>query len=235
MKGSTNRILTTHAGSLPRPADLRELYREEAATEKLEPRLASAVAEVVRQQKDAGIDVVNDGEFGKPMSEEVDYGAWAFYMYHRLSGFEMREAPPDFVALNSFLANSKDRVDFAEFYQSGEASVGRPRLRRIPVNVGPIRYTGHELIERDIRNLKAALADTPAQDAFLTAVVTGVTWNSEYYKNPEEQAIAVAEAMREEYKAITDAGLTVQLDDPIIVNVYEWQYSLSGDMAAFRK
>ena len=235
MKRSSNRILTTHSGSLPRPGDLRELYREDAPAEKLEPRLASAVGEVVRQQKEAGIDVVNDGEFGKPMSEETDYGAWAFYMYNRLSGFEMREAPPDFVALNSFLAKSKDRVDFAEFYQSGEASVGRPRLRKIPVNVGPIRYTGHEMIQRDIRNLKAALADVPAEDAFLTAVVTGVTWSSEHYKDAEEQATAVAEAMREEYKAITDAGLNVQLDDPIIVNVYEWRYSLNGDMAGFRK
>jgi 5-methyltetrahydropteroyltriglutamate--homocysteine methyltransferase len=235
MKRSTNRILTTHVGSLPRPGDLRELYREEAPAEKLEPHLASAVAEVVQQQKEAGIDVVNDGEFGKPMSEEVDYGAWAFYMYNRLSGFEMRDAPPDFVALNSFLANSKDRVDFAEFYQSGEASVGRPRLRKIPVNVGPIQYTGQELIQRDIRNLKAALAGAPAEDAFLTAVVTGVTMGGEHYKHPEEQAAAVAEAMREEYKAITDAGLGVQLDDPIIVNVYEWRYSLAGDMAGFRK
>lgn len=235
MKRSTNRILTTHSGSLPRPADLRELYREEAPAETLEPRLESAVAEVVRQQKDAGIDVVNDGEFGKPMSEEADYGAWALYMYNRLSGFEMREPPADFVALNSFLANSKDRVDFAEFYASGEASTGRPRLRKIPVNTGSITYTGQALIQRDIRNLKAALAGAPVEDAFLTAVVTGVTWTSEYYKNPEEQATAVAEAMREEYKAITDAGLGVQLDDPIIVNVYEWRYSLNGDMAGFRK
>jgi 5-methyltetrahydropteroyltriglutamate--homocysteine methyltransferase len=235
MKRSTDRILTTHVGSLPRPVELRDLYRDEVPLEQLEPRLASAIAEVVREQKDAGIDVVNDGEYGKPMAEEVDYGAWAFYMYNRLSGFEMHATPPDFVALNSFLANSKDRADFAEFYGSGEASVGRPRLRKIPVNVGPIRYTGQELIQRDIRNLKAALAETPAEDAFLTAVVTGVTWSSEHYRNPEEQATAVAEAMREEYKAITDAGLGVQLDDPIIVNVYEWRYSLAGDRAGFRK
>jgi 5-methyltetrahydropteroyltriglutamate--homocysteine methyltransferase len=104
------------------------------------------------------------------------------------------------------------------------------------MNVGPIQYTGHQLIQRDIRNLKAALAGKPVEDAFITAAVTGVTvLPSEYYKHPGEQAAAVAQAMREEYKAITDAGLNVQLDDPIIVNVYEWQFSMSGDMAAFRK
>ncbi|MGP0071423.1 MAG: cobalamin-independent methionine synthase II family protein [Bryobacteraceae bacterium] len=236
MKQSTKRILTTHAGSLPRPADLIEMYRDRAPAEKLESRLTSAVAEVVRQQVEAGVDVVNDGEFGKPMADDVDYGAWAFYIYERLSGFEMRERPQGFNFANSFLAGSKDRAEFAEFYASGEAGVGvRARSLQAPTNVGPIRYTGHQLIQRDIRNLKAALADVRAEDAFLTAAVTGVTLPGEYYTHPEEQAAAVAEAMREEYKAITDAGLNVQLDDPIIVNVYEWRYSMSGDMAAFRK
>jgi 5-methyltetrahydropteroyltriglutamate--homocysteine methyltransferase len=237
MKQSTNRILTTHVGSLSRPTDLIEMYREQAPADKLESRLTSAVGEVVRQQIEAGIDVVNDGEFGKPVSDEVDYGAWATYIYQRLSGFETRELPPDFSAINSILGNSKDRVDFAEFYQSGEIGMpSRARLLRYPMNVGPIQYTGYELIQRDIRNLKAALAGKQVEEAFLTAAVTGVVLlPGEYYKHPEEQATAIAEAMRQEYKAITDAGMNVQLDDPILVNVYEWQYSMSGDMAAFRK
>jgi 5-methyltetrahydropteroyltriglutamate--homocysteine methyltransferase len=237
MKQSQNRILTTHVGSLPRPADLIAMYRDQAPAEKLEARLTSAVGEVVRQEIEAGVDVVNDGEYGKPVSDEVDYGAWATYIYQRLSGYEMRELPPDFNAANSIMGGSKDRVDFAEFYQSGDAGIGlRPRFPRFPMNVGPIQYTGHELIQRDIRNLKAALAGRRVEDAFITAAVTGVTvFPSEYYMNPDEQASAVALAMREEYKAITDAGLNVQLDDPIIVNVYEWQYSMSGDMAGFRK
>jgi 5-methyltetrahydropteroyltriglutamate--homocysteine methyltransferase len=213
------------------------MYREQAPAEKLDSRLTSAVAEVVQRQIEAGIDVVNDGEFGKPVSDEVDYGAWATYIYQRLSGFELRDLPPDFNAANSIMRGSKDRVDFAEFYQSGEAGIGaRWRPLRFPMNVGPIEYTGHELIQRDIRNLKAALAGQQVEDAFITAAVTGVTvLPGEYYKHAEEQAAAVAQAMREEYKAITDAGLNVQLDDPIIVNVYEWQFSMSGDMAAFRK
>jgi 5-methyltetrahydropteroyltriglutamate--homocysteine methyltransferase len=104
--------------------------------------------------------------------------------------------------------------------------------------VGPIRYTGRAVVQRDIANLKAALAAnarTP-EDAFMTAIVTGVTVvPGEYYRTTDEQAAAVAEAMREEYQAIVDAGFMLQLDDPIIVNVYEWRYSMSGDMAAFRK
>lgn len=237
MKRSIHRILTTHVGSLPRPADLMELYLEQAPAEKLEPRLTSAVGEVVRRQIDAGIDVVNDGEYGKPMTDEVDYGAWATYVHERISGFEMRDLPKDFNILNSLMGGSKDRRDFAEYYSSPEAYAGpTSRMVRFPTNVGPIRYTGHDVIQRDIRNLKAALAGKKVEEAFMTAVVTGVSiLPGEYYKTTEEQAAAVAEAMREEYRAVTDAGINLQLDDPIIVNVYEWQYSISGDMAAFRK
>jgi 5-methyltetrahydropteroyltriglutamate--homocysteine methyltransferase len=234
MKQSIDRILTSHVGSLSRPPDLIEMYREHAPAEELNPRLTSAVAEVVRQQIEAGIDVVNDGEFGKPMSDQVDYGACAFYIYPRLSGFEMRDPPTGDTNINLLMRGSKDHADFAEFYQSGEAGM-RPGARTAPINVGPIRYTGHQLIQRDIENLKAALAGRQAQDAFLSAAVTGVSRPGEYYRHPEEQAAATAEAMREEYKAITDAGLNVQLDDPLIVNVYEWEFSMGGDKAAFRK
>lgn len=237
MKRSTHRTLTTHVGSLPRPADLMALYLEQVPAEKLEPRLSNAVAEVVRQQIEAGIDVVNDGEFGKPMSDAVDYGAWATYVYGRLTGFEMRDLSKDFDIIKSLMGGSKDRLDFAEYYATPEAYAG-PSSRAIefPINVGPIRYTGQAMIQRDLRNLKAALAGKDVEDAFMTAVVTGVSiLPGEYYKSTEEQGAAVAEAMREEYKAITDAGINLQLDDPIIVNVYEWQYSMSGDMAAFRK
>jgi 5-methyltetrahydropteroyltriglutamate--homocysteine methyltransferase len=237
MKQSSNRILTTHVGSLPRPADLIELYRDQAPPEKLESKLTSAVADVVGQQIEAGIDVVNDGEFGKPVSDEIDYGAWATYVYHRVSGFEMRDLSKDFSLLNSFMGGSKDRRDFADYYSTPEAYAGpSSRPLRFPINVGPIRYTGHEAIQRDIRNLKAALVGKNPEDAFMTAVVTGVNiLPGEYYKSADEQAAAVAEATRTEYKAITDAGINLQLDDPIIVNVYEWQYSMNGDMAAFRK
>src|SRR5579863_7390745 len=209
MKQSSNRILTTHVGSLPRPANLIEMYRDEAPPEKLESRLTSAVADVVAQQIEAGIDIVNDGEFGKPVSDEIDYGAWATYIYQRVSGFEMRDLPKDFSILNSFMGGSKDRRDFADYYSTPEAYAGpSSRPLRFPINVGPIGYTGHDAIQRDIRNLKSALAGKTPEDAFMTAVVTGVNiLPGEYYKSSEEQSIAVVEAMREEYKAITDAGL----------------------------
>jgi 5-methyltetrahydropteroyltriglutamate--homocysteine methyltransferase len=239
MERRADRIWTTHVGSLPRPANLIQLYREQAPADQLDPKLTNAVAEVVRQQIDAGVDIVNDGEFGKPMSDEVDYGAWATYIYQRLSGFEMRDLPRDFSAIKSIMGSSKDRVDFADYYQTPEAYAGpSSRPIRFPMNVGPIKYNGHKVIQRDIANLKAALAaqGKNAKDAFMTAIVTGVTVvPGEHYKTVDEQAAAVAEAMREEYKAIIDAGLMLQVDDPIIVNVYEWRFSMSGDMAAFRK
>lgn len=90
MNRSTDRILTTHVGSLPRPDDLVELYRDNAADSRLLPRLRSAIAEVVGQQTHCGIDVVNDGEFGKAMRRAVDFGAWWSYVYDRLAGFELR-------------------------------------------------------------------------------------------------------------------------------------------------
>lgn len=238
MKRSTDRILTTHAGSLPRPDDLMELYRKGAAEDELSACLKSAVEEVVRRQADAGIDVVNDGEFGKPMSETVDYGAWATYVHGRLSGYELREFSRE-RAVKHIMGNSRDRVSFADFYASGEDGTRPNRERaqfRFPVNTGPIEYVGQAQVRRDIESFKTALEHVRVEDAFLTAVVTGVQFEaSEYYASADEYAIAVAEAMREEYKAITEAGLNVQIDDPIIVNVYEWQYSMSGDLAAFRK
>jgi 5-methyltetrahydropteroyltriglutamate--homocysteine methyltransferase len=91
MKRSVDRVMTTHVGSLPRPSDLVELYRDDAPDNKLLPRLRSAVAEVVRQQAECGIDVVNDGEFGKAMRKAVDFGAWWSYVYDRLAGFELRQ------------------------------------------------------------------------------------------------------------------------------------------------
>jgi 5-methyltetrahydropteroyltriglutamate--homocysteine methyltransferase len=236
MKRSTHRILTTHAGSLSRPSDLIAMYRDHAPPEKLQPRLITAVADVVTKQTAAGIDVVNDGEYGKPVTDEVDYGAWSTYIYERVSGFEMRPSPTDFNVADTIMAGSKDRMDFSEFYHSGEAGFSRPGRRKLAVNVAPVRYTGHALVQRDIDNLKAALGGTAVEEAFLTAAVTGVSIvPGEYYKRPEEQAAAVAEAMREEYKMITEAGINVQLDDPILVNVFEWQYSVSRDLASFRR
>jgi len=239
MRRSNDRILTTHAGSLPRPQSLIAAYQAAngALSSEAEAGLRAAVADVVAEQTRRGIDVVNDGEFGKPTIGEVDYGAWATYVYGRLSGYELREPRPDESFLNEIFGESKDRRDFASFYASGADGVvsANRRPRMIPANIGPIKYAGHELIRRDIANFKAALAGKDVADAFMTAVFTGVQVGPCYYKTRDEQAIAIAEAMREEYRAIVAAGLSVQIDDPLLVNAYEMHYSISGDFEGFRR
>jgi 5-methyltetrahydropteroyltriglutamate--homocysteine methyltransferase len=153
-----------------------------------------------------------------------------------LSGFERRPVSMQ-DALKEIMGDSADRRAFPGYYAQLAAARGARRDGPIElaVNVAPIRYTGQALIERDIANFKAALAGAQPADAFMSAIVTGVQiGRSEHYRSKEEEAVAVAEAMREEYRAITNAGFNVQLDDPLLVNVYEFQYSVSRDLAAFR-
>lgn len=234
-----DRILTTHVGSLPRPPQLIQAFRDRAPPDVLAPLLRDAVGEVVRQQRATGIDIVNDGEYGKPATSAVDYGAWAMYVYERLSGFEVQPLPPNANLLAEILGESRDRRDFADFYRSSrEADVGEvARPTHFPICTGPIRYTGHAILQRDLANLAAAVATSGAQRAFMTAIVGGVVvFPGPYYGNSAEaQSVAVAEAMREEYRAIIDAGFDLQLDDPLLVNQYEMVYSLNDDLAGFRK
>jgi 5-methyltetrahydropteroyltriglutamate--homocysteine methyltransferase len=241
VKHSTDRILTTHVGSLPRPKDLIELYRKNAPDAVLLPRVKSAVAEVVKQQRDAGIDIVDDGEYAKAMRQDVDYGAWWFYIYDRLAGFSMKETVNGGPA--AWTAGSKERKEFAQFYQedggmgsAGHGGTGATRARSL-VGTGPVKYTGHERIRRDIENLKAAMASAGVTDAFMPAVspATLQILPSEYYKTRDDYTWALAEAMHEEYKAITDAGLVLQIDDPALVDIYDWWFSLKGDHAGYRK
>jgi len=234
---TSERILTTHVGSLPRPAGLLALYRDRVPQHELAPTLAQGVGEVVRQQREAGIDIVNDGEYGKPVSTAVDYGAWASYIYERLSGFEPRPLPPGTNLLAAILGDSKDRRDFPDFYRSVQAELGEQATpTHFPICVGPIRYTGQALIQRDIANLRTAMAAHGAQRAFMTAVVGGVTaFAGPHYGSVEAQSVAVAHAMRDEYRAILEAGFDLQLDDPLLVNQYEMHYSINGDLVGFRK
>ena len=143
MKRSTQRILTTHDGSLSRPNDLIEMYRDNAPDATVEPRLKSAVAEVVREQADAGIDVVNDGEFGKPSRGPVDYGAWWSYVYDRILGYELRDLAPG--SPNPLQLGSRDRTDFRQFYEEdggmgsgGGRAAASNRLAQL-VCTGPVR------------------------------------------------------------------------------------------------
>ena len=239
MKRSDARILTTQAGSLPRPDDLIELNRARAAGESgdeagFQARLGSAVAEVVRRQRTAGIDIPGDGEFGKAMGQKVNYGAWWSYSFQRLGGLELgmelyrlpaQRSAPGRVRLTSF-SDRRDRALFPGAYADPDSGVstnrGGPGMK-LPVCKGPIHYTGQEAIRADIAHMKAALDDTGVDEGFMTSIAPGSASRigNEHYKSEEEFIFACAEAMREEYKAILDAGLVLQLDDPAIAENWD--------------
>jgi len=217
MKRSTDRILTTHVGSLPRPRDLLEMTlakdRGEPYDGKAYPvRLKEAVAEVVRAQAHAGLDVVDDGEFGK--------AGFMHYVNERLAGFEPRtDAPPQ-----SPFANSREYQSFPEFYAHQGRAAPSPAAKAPHMDcTGPISYKGHHALEVDIANLKAAMAKVNVTEAFMPAVSPSNVeeWQrNRYYKTDDEFVFAIAEAMHEEYKAIVDAGLVLQIDDPRLVTYY---------------
>jgi 5-methyltetrahydropteroyltriglutamate--homocysteine methyltransferase len=206
MKRSTDAILTTHAGSLPRPDDLVDvLYAAENGeafdTAALQHGVQSAVADSVRQQIEAGIDIVNDGEMSK-----VSYST---YVNSRLTGFEGRMHVP-----------RRPRPDAAAFPRYAEWNAqqqqGASRIKRFAC-MGEVRYVGHAQLAQDIANLKAALAESPSTEAFMTAASPGVIAQfqpNQYYPTDAAYIEALAEAMREEYEAISAAGFILQLDCP---------------------
>ncbi|MGO9998762.1 MAG: epoxyalkane--coenzyme M transferase [Acetobacteraceae bacterium] len=236
MKRSTDRILTTHVGSLPRPNDLMALYAQDAPDTELLPRLNSEVGAVVRDQTGAGIDIVNDGEFGKAMRASVDIGAWWSYVYARLAGFEVSQTALA-KGRAAWTFGSKERRDFAEFYadQARSGSSSSNHMFGL-VCTRPVTYIGQALVQRDTGNLKAGLADG-GTEAFMSAVspATLQIIPNEHYGRPEDYTIALAEAIREEYLAIVGAGFILQIDDPAIVDVYDWWFSLNDDLAGYRK
>jgi 5-methyltetrahydropteroyltriglutamate--homocysteine methyltransferase len=244
VKRSVGRILTTHAGSLPRPNDLLELYRDEGPgiKSKLASRVRSAIADVVGQQVNCGVDIVNDGEFGKAMRRSTDFGAWWSYVYDRLSGFEIR-AEQVKKGRGAWTRGSKERKDFAAFYAddggmgaAGAAGSSSARMFGLTCT-DPVRYTGYAMIAHDIENMKAALGGARVEEAFMTAVspATMQILANEYYKNQQDYTWALAEAIHEEYKAIVDAGFILQIDDPALVDVWDWWFSLENDVASYRK
>jgi 5-methyltetrahydropteroyltriglutamate--homocysteine methyltransferase len=209
MKRSTARILTTHVGSLIRPPALIEFLRAQQERKPVDEAafaqcLTASVAEVVRRQAEAGVDVVSDGEFGKTIS-------WSQYALERLSGFERR---PLKAGANPF-ARGADRTRFAEFYAELDAR-DAPATQSEAACIGPIAYTGQAALQRDIDNLHAALAKAPAVEAFLPVAAPASVIpdrKNEYYASEDDCLQAIAEAMRTEYRMIVDAGFLVQLDD----------------------
>jgi 5-methyltetrahydropteroyltriglutamate--homocysteine methyltransferase len=215
MKRSTDRILATHTGSLARPNDLLdlmkakvkgELYDEEAYAE----RTRSAVAEVVRKQAESGIDIVTDGEQGKP-------GFFA-YVRERLAGFEPKG--PDRGARKEWAAEVAAFPEYYEQYFSRRMMGGSIAPRTPLVCTGPVSYRGQEAIKKDIENLKAALRGLSVDEAFMPAVAPSGVGNNEYYSTEEEYLQAVGEALRTEYQAIVDGGFILQIDDPWLTEVY---------------
>jgi 5-methyltetrahydropteroyltriglutamate--homocysteine methyltransferase len=251
MRYSRDHILTSHAGSLPRPTALIEANNARQGGGNIDEaqyqeQLKSAVVDVVRRQKELGVDVPGDGEYGKAMGHRVNYGAWWHYSFQRLGGLDptgpglydmpARRSLPDQVVLTSF-ADRRDRQRFSAAYADPESGITTgPRARMWPVCVGPLTYTGHDAIARDIANFKAGLDACGVEEGFMTAIAPGSASRigNAYYKTEEAFMFACAEAMREEYKAIIDAGLILQLDDPSIAENWD-QINPEPTVAAYRK
>jgi len=221
VKRSTARILTTHTGSLVRPPQLLEFARTRQQGEPIDElaftkTLRDAVHQVVRQQVAAGIDIPNDGEFGKSTS-------WSLYVLKRLSGFEMREV----TGANPF-ARGADRARFHEFYNElegrGDGKDWSNVTRFDAVCVGPIAYNGLFELQRDIDNLRLAASAAGVDEAFLPVAAPSSAIpdrRNEYYKTDEELVVALAEALRTEYRAIVEAGFLLQVDDARAAVTYD--------------
>jgi 5-methyltetrahydropteroyltriglutamate--homocysteine methyltransferase len=229
MKRSTDRILVTHAGSLARPKDLMEMLLarnegKEYDKDALAKRTREAVAEVVAKQIECGIDIVNDGELGK--------SNFSRYTRERLAGFIERPADPNFKPTSIF---GRDLAEFPDYFnRGGRTSIGHHA--RVFYCVESLKYVGHDEVNADIANLKAALEGKAVTEAFLPAVAPGTLehWmKNQYYPTEEAYLFAIAEAMHEEYKAIVDAGFILQIDDPDLADA--WQMYPEMTVAEYRK
>lgn len=237
MRASSDHIITSHAGSLPRPEDLIAANaRREAGTvdeAAFQGELARSVVDVVRRQVAAGVAVPGDGEYGKSMGSKVNYRAWWSYSFQRLGNlqvrglslyqFPVRRSSPGNTVLSSF-GDRRDRLKFAAAYADPESGITTgPRATEWPVCVGPISYTGHAAIAADIANFKAALSASGVTEGFMTSIgpASCARIGNEHYRSDDEFVFACAEAMREEYKAIIDAGLVLQIDDPAIAENFD--------------
>jgi 5-methyltetrahydropteroyltriglutamate--homocysteine methyltransferase len=220
---SNGRIRVTHQGTLPRSEELRTLVRARGSGQAydaaaLAQRLTAAVADVVRHQVDIGIDSINDGEQSKTTFSD--------YVTTRLGGL----APTPEVYYSPI--TGRDRRDFPDYHQ-------RNRLggtRHVYQCVGPISYTGQTLVQTDIENLRAAIANLQVEQAYLPAVAPGSIehWlRNTHYASEEEFLYAIADAMHHEYRAIVEAGLIVQIDDPDLAD--GWQVDPDLDLADYRR
>jgi 5-methyltetrahydropteroyltriglutamate--homocysteine methyltransferase len=215
LQQNTNRIRTTHIGSLPRPHALLDMMKRKYSGEAydegaFETALRQSVIDTVRRQKDCGIDIVTDGEFSKP--------GFFTYVQERLEGFEARKG----AKLSAF---QKEVQAFPEYYAEyfKQAMMGGVIVPVAPVVcTGPVKYRGEKAVQRDIANVKAAAkaAGIADEDVFLPATAPSGVGINEYYKSDEAYFHAVASAMGKEYKAITDSGILLQVDDPFLSDIF---------------
>ncbi|WP_115686203.1 cobalamin-independent methionine synthase II family protein [Corynebacterium senegalense] len=243
-------IRTTHVGSLPRTPELLDANTRRAAGEIGEEEfyaiLQHSIDEVVRRQVELGIDIVNEGEYGHITSGAVDYGAWWNYSFSRLGGLtmtdedrwasqEVKRSSPGNIVLTSFV-DRRDRALFADAYNdphsgifAGRAKVGNPKF------TGPVTYIGQKEVEADTGFMRAAMDKVGASDGFVAALSPGsaARLNNEYYNSDAELVQACADAMAQEYKAITDAGFTVQLDAPDLAESWD-QINPEPSLADYR-
>jgi len=233
-RGTANRIRTTHTGSLPRPPKLLETMRAIAAGKNFdslayETELTKHVAEVVRKQVEAGIDVVTDGEFSKPNFQH--------YITERLDGFEIRVPAGGLpVPTGPVGIGGRDAQLFPDFYQNVlENNPFKNTIRMAPrVCIGPIRYVGQKKLQRDIQNLTNAMAQAGADEGFMPSTAPVPPMKNEYFKTEDEFVEAYGDAMREEYTAILDAGLLLQIDFPNLVSTWD-SASNTMSLAEYRK
>ncbi|QZY53241.1 cobalamin-independent methionine synthase II family protein [Leucobacter tenebrionis] len=233
-------IETTTAGSLPRTRALIEAnaareFEDDGFTLKATPEfdalVTEAVRDVVERQRELGITQPGDGEFGKAMSNAVDYGAWWGYSFQRVNGLSLtevnafneppRRSEPGSIRLTSFL-DRRDRQIFAEAYGDPESGIATGRnATAFPTTTGEISYRGQQAVAADTRNLRSALGE--GETGFLTAIAPGsaARVRNDFYETEQQHIDAWVEALREEYRAITDAGLIVQLDDPSLAENWD--------------
>ena len=234
MLRSTDRILTMHAGTLPRPADIRERVMAKSRGEQVDDAQLTAdmrgvIAENVLLQMENGIDSVNDGEVSK--------SSFSNYMRERLDGLEIRTVDPNAPRMGAI--GGRDLQYFPEYFQVGPnrsaAATGQNRVDQT-VCVGPISYVGHSDVQADIDNFRAGLEGTTPPEIYLPAITPGTVehWlKNEHYASQEEFLFAVADALAIEYKIIVDAGFLLQIDDPDLPDA--WQIHPDMDVPAYRK
>lgn len=228
MKYSTDRILTTHAGALAQPPDLKEMHNAQVAGKPVDQdafskRVRGAVADIVKKQIACGLDIINDGEVGK--------SNFSRYARERLAGFIEREVKAEDQPSTIY---ARDLVEFGDYFHSRTYHRG-DNIKRVFCNA-PLKYVGHASLKAEIEDFKAGLQGQKYEEAFLPAIAPGTIehWmKNDYYPSDEAYLVAIADAMHDEYKAIVDAGFLLQIDDPDLPD--GWQFMSKMSVPEYRK